>query len=293
MKRVITLMMVCFMAAFMMLSAGCKKDSIVPNANGVLPSLFSVSETHQVHFSQGNLQYQASTDTWRFAEHQSDYIGSDNSNISSSYSGWIDLFGWGTSGWNSGAVCYQPWSTSDSYSDYYPGGSFTNGLTGAYAEADWAWYNPISNGGNTAHQWRTLSNDEWIYLLETRPNASDKCGMGNINGVCGLIILPDSWTQPSGCSFISGFASSDDMGTRNSYTLSQWSKMEANGAVFLPAAGGRNGSEVSILGHYGSYWSSSPNNERRAYHMYFYAGKLFVTDCNYRSFGFSIRPVQD
>ena len=284
-------MMACFMAAVMMVSVGCKKDPIA--TDGVLPGLFSVSETQQVHFSMGNLQYQASTDTWRFTEHQYDYIGSDNSSISSSYSGWIDLFGWGTSGWNSGAVCYQPWSTSDSYSDYYPGGSSTNGLTGTYAEADWAWHNAISNGGNTAHQWRTLTNDEWIYLLRARPNASDKCGMGYIKGVCGLIILPDNWTLPSGCSFISGFASGDDLGTNNNYPLSQWSKMEANGAVFLPAASGRNGYEVSILGHYGSYWSSAPNNERRAYHMYFYAGKLFATDCNYRSFGFSVRPVQD
>ena len=54
--------------------------------NGILPGLFSVSETQQVQFSQGNLQYQASTNTWRFAEYQWNYIGNDNSNISSSAS---------------------------------------------------------------------------------------------------------------------------------------------------------------------------------------------------------------
>ena len=85
---------------------------------GALSGVFSVSDTKQVQFSQGNLQYQASTNTWRFAENQWDYvgtqipdqyghaggtvIGSDNSNISQTYSGWIDLFGWGTSGWNNG-----------------------------------------------------------------------------------------------------------------------------------------------------------------------------------------------
>ena len=37
--------------------------------------MFSVSSTKQVHFSQGNLQYQASTNTWRFAEMQWDFVG--------------------------------------------------------------------------------------------------------------------------------------------------------------------------------------------------------------------------
>ena len=59
------------------------------NDNGAIKAAFSVSADKQIYFSQGNLQYQASTGTWRFAEHQYDMIGSDNSNISSSYSGWI------------------------------------------------------------------------------------------------------------------------------------------------------------------------------------------------------------
>lgn len=269
-----------------------------PSDYGVLPGAFSVSATQQVHFSQGNLQYRASTNTWRFAEHQYDYVGSANSNISSTYSGWIDLFGWGTSGWNSGAVCYQPWSTSTTYSDYYPGGSYTNGLTGAYAEADWAWHNAISNGGNAAHQWRTLTESEWEYLLRSRTNASSKCGTGNINGVGGLIILPDSWTQPSGCpQFNSGYASNYGDWTHNSYTLAQWAQMESAGAVFLPAAGGRYGTNVYDVGSNGNYLSSTPFNETYG------EGNAFCTDfcSNYlntwfdyvRSYGFSVRPVQD
>ena len=255
--------------------------------------LFSVSEGHQVRFSQGNLQYQASTNTWRFAEHQYDYVGADNSNISSTYSGWIDLFSWGTSGWNSGANCYQPWSTSTSYSDYYPGGSYTNSLTGSYAEADWAWHNAISNGGNAVHQWRTLTGAEWGYLLNTRTNASAKRGTGNINGIGGLIILPDSWTLPSGCSFTSGFASSNNDWTRNSYTHSQWVLMEAAGAVFLPAAGDRLGTDVSGVGSYGNYWSSTPSNESHAADMNFDSGPLNTAYYNNRHYGFSVRPVQD
>ena len=77
---------------------------------GVLPGRFTVNaEGLQVQFAQGNLQYQASSNTWRFAEHQYDIVGdatignvyengvkSDNTAISSDYDGWIDLFGWGT-----------------------------------------------------------------------------------------------------------------------------------------------------------------------------------------------------
>ena len=260
---------------------------------GALPGLFSVSLTRQVRFSQGNLQYQASTNTWRFAENQYDYVGDANSNISSTYSGWIDLFGWGTSGWNSGAVCYQPWSTSQTNSDYYPGGSYTNGLTGAYAEADWAWHNSISNGGNTAHLWCTLTNNEWMYLFSTRANASSKYGTGNINGVGGLIILPDNWTLPLGCTFNAGFASTDNDWTLNSYTLAQWVMMETAGAVFLPATGCRLGTGVIDVGSFGGYWSSIPYSESGACSVYIRSDYLYASISYFRDRGRALRPVQD
>ncbi len=290
-------MMVCIMAAVMVMSVGCHKDSITPIIpdspiipDGALPGLFSVSATQQVYFSQGNLQYQASTNTWRFAEHQYDYVGtqtsdgfgyyggnvsgSDNRYISSTYSGWIDLFGWGTGN--------NPTLSSTDYMDY---GTFV----------DWG-CNPISNGGNTNNLWRTLTKSEWDYLFNSRTDASSKCGTGNINGVGGLIILPDSWKLPSECSFASGFATINPNThpdwTHNSYTLAQWAQMEAAGAVFLPAAGYRDGTNVNDVG-YGGYWSSTPYNEYRAYYMYFYSNGLYATISNFRSSGFSVRPVQD
>lgn len=284
-----------------------------PSDNGMLPALFSVSDTRQVRFSQGNLQYQASTGTWRFAENQWDYVGSqsatdygrgtvsgsDNANISSSYGGWIDLFGWGTSGWNSGANCYQPWSTSRTNSDYYTGGTNSNSLTGAYSEADWAWHNAISNGGNTAHLWRILTTFEWNYLINYRTDADNKCGYGIINGIRGLIILPDSWTLPAGCSFNSGFA-----WTNNNYILAQWRLMEAAGAVFLPAAGIRDGMNFWFWG--GCYWSSwcycdfyyNYTNEfyygstDRVLGLKFSSGVLMPEYSEDRYYGFSVRPVR-
>ena len=52
------------------------------NPIGAINSLFTInSNGDQVYFSQGNLQYQASTNTWKFADNQYDYIGGANSNI--------------------------------------------------------------------------------------------------------------------------------------------------------------------------------------------------------------------
>ena len=275
-------MMVCIMAAIMMMTVGCQKEDIAPIIpdspiipDGALPGLFSVSATRQVRFSQGNLQYQASTNTWRFAEHQYDYVGSDNRSISSTYSGWIDLFGWGTGS--------NP-TLSSSYPEDY--GTFV----------DWG-SNAIINGGNTTNLWRTLTSAEWEYLLNTRPGASSKLGSGNINGVGGLIILPDSWTLPSECSFASGFAIINPYHypdwKHNSYTLAQWAQMEAAGAVFLPAAGRRKGTDFDNEGFHGYYWSSTPYSKNDAYHMYFSSYNLIASINCSRSYGYPIRPVLD
>ena len=270
------------------------------NGAGAIKAAFSVAEGEQVYFSQGNLQYNAmqgthacadgttKQGTWRFAEHQYDTIGADNSNISKTYDGWIDLFGWGTSGWNSGANAYKPYSTSGDYADYYPGGSFSNSLTVIYANADWGMYNAISNGGNQVGQWRTLSYSEWSYVINTRADASSKKGVATVNNITGLILLPDSWTLPDGLTFISGV--NGDF-AQNIYSSSEWSKMEANGAVFLPAAGRRNGASVSSVGSYGGYWSSSFGGSRTASGLCFYS--YDVEDGYNRNFGLSVRLVQD
>ena len=282
MKGLSKLMMNYFMAAIMMMTVGCQKEDIAPIIpdspivpDGVLPGLFSVSATRQVRFSQGNLQYQASTNTWRFAEHQYDYVGSDNRSISSTYSGWIDLFGWGTGS--------NP-TLSSSYPEDY--GTFV----------DWG-SNAIINGGNTTNLWRTLTSAEWEYLLNTRSGASSKLGSGNINGVGGLIILPDSWTLPSECSFASGFAIINPYHypdwKHNSYTLAQWAQMEAAGAVFLPAAGRRKGTDFDNEGFHGYYWSSTPYSKNDAYHMYFSSYNLIASINCSRSYGYPIRPVLD
>jgi hypothetical protein len=225
-------------------------DTICPNTliEGSLSGLFSVAVDKQVYFSQGNLQYQASTQTWRFAENQYDVIGFDNSNIANDYNGWIDLFGWGTGNTPTN------WST-----DYVNYSTFI----------DWG-TNVICNGGNETNMWRTLTKDEWIFLFDTRSNAANLFGLGSVNGVNGTIILPDNWTTPENISFTpstsqglinQGFYysnSNNDNFMHNTYTAEQWSIMEQSGAVFLPAAGIRGGTDVIFVGSYGEYWSATP-----------------------------------
>ena len=255
---------------------------------GAIDGLFSVNDSLQVYFSQGNLQYQASTNTWKFAEHQYDYVGNDNNNISSTYNGWIDLFGWGTSGYNHGAICYQPWSTSTTYSDYYAYGDSFYGLYDQTGQADWG-YNPISNGGNQTHQWRTLTNAEWGYVFNTRNTASGiRYAKAKVNGMDGIILLPDEWNTST--YNLNNTNSSSASFSSNVITASTWSILEQAGAVFLPAAGVRSGTSVD-MGSYGYYWSASVPNHYYAFYVDFRSSYLNTNKYNSRFFGQSVRLV--
>jgi len=246
---------------------------------------FSVSDTKKVHFSRGNLQYNAAQNKWRFALRQYNYSCGDNTGIAQNYDGWMDLFRYGTSGWNNGATYYQPWSTGGSSSDYTSGN-----LTGAKANADWGVYNKISNGGNKAGQWRTLTHDEWEYLIGNNTQRSGKHGLATIGGTYkGLVILPDDWTSPNGVSFTAGYGSGF---TTNTYTTAQWQKMEDAGALFLPAAGYRHSTNVENIGSSGYYLSSSYNNESYTWCMSFYGDNVDMYNSS-RYDGQSVRLVKD
>ncbi len=258
-----------------------KLDEQLNFPEGAIYGKFSVSSDDQVYFSQGNLQYQASTSTWRFADNQYDMIGADNSNISSTYSGWIDLFGWGTSGYNG----KNPYMTSTDYSDYGVDGDANADIAGT--NYDWGVYNAIQNGGNSAGMWRTLTSDEWNYVLSQRTDASALKGLATVNGVTGMILLPDNWTTPSGITFKNGMNGFDS----NTYTTSDWAKMEANGAVFLPATGYRNGSDVVSVGSNGFYWAPSAYFSNYANYLYFRSDYADMST-TIRNYGLSVRLVR-
>ena len=194
--------------------------------------------------------------TWRFAEQQWDCIGEGNANVSNTYTGWIDLFGWGTSGHPHGANCFQPWSTSTTSADYYAYGDASYNLYDQTGEADWG-CNPISNGGDKPNHWRTLTKEEWTYVFNTRTTSSGKrFAKAQVDGVKGVILLPNDWktsyytlnsTNSSGAAF-----------TSNTITATQWQTLEQKGAVFLPITGYRMfGSSFYEGDITGAYWSSS------------------------------------
>ncbi len=264
---------------------------------GTLPGLFTINVSgEKVVFSQGNLQYQASTNTWRFAEHQYDYIGNvdGNTSPSSSQAEWIDYFNWGTSGYNHGANCYQPWSTSTSRSDYYAYGSNSKNLYDAKDDgtmrgrADWG-YNAISNGGNAENiGWRTLTKEEWAYIINSR-SGDYRYAKGTVHNKNGFIIFPDGFTLPEGISITN--ANTSDAGY-TSYSDDDWAALETNGCVFLPATGMRNRTSVYETGSVGNYWSSSYMNNDRVYNIRFDGSSLKIENDGDRQNGFPVRLVK-
>lgn len=277
---------------------------------GAINGLFTINEAgDQVYFSQGNLQYQASTNTWRFAENQWDCVGGtgsqgeeygnvyengvkcDNNYISSNYSGWIDLFGWGTSGYDHGANCYQPWSASTNYDDYLAYGNTDYNLDDQTNKADWG-YNAISNGINGENSgWRTLSIQEWEYVFNMRTTVSGiRFAKGIVNGISGLILLPDDWSE----SVYSLVNPNVSFGFDNVISVTDWANIiEVNGGVFLPVAFGRWGTSVNNR-QAGFYWSASCYDEVKACCLRFeYTGGIDLNNFEYRNLGSSVRLVQD
>lgn len=273
---------------------------------GAINGLFTINENgDQVYFSQGNLQYQASTNTWRFAEHQWDFVGStvtaygqpggivdgsSNHLISETYDGWIDMFGWGTSGYNHGASAYQPWSTSTNNSDYYAYGSASNNLFDYSGQADWG-YNAISNGGNNENNgWYTLTKPEWEFVFFTRNTASGiRVVKAIVNGISGIVLLPDNWTS-------SLYSLNDGLYLFNSNIISaiDWTDIfEANGAVFLPAAGSRLEAYIYNVGIGGMYWSASYGDNGSVHYVDFGVYSLELKNGNYRHFGSTVRLVRN
>ena len=285
---------------------------------GAINGLFTINENgDQVYFSQGNLQYQASTNTWRFAEHQWDYVGNDvfgtvyengmkcdNGLISSTYNGWIDLFGWGTSGYNHGAVCYQPFSSIEDNTKYWIYGSDTMNLYDSSGQADWG-YNRISNGGNREGLWRTLkgNSDELYYLLMSRNTSSGiRFATACVNGVKGIILFPDNWD--AGIYHITNAnANNSILFADNTVSLEDWNALlEPNGCVFLPVSGKRAYYSIVNLGEdysYVDYWTSSMSVHNQDEYdisvLGFSDDGVYLCDATHtqRCYGSAVRLVQD
>lgn len=272
---------------------------------GAICGQFSVDTTRKVCFSKGNLQYQASTNTWRFGVNQYDIVGNEsvgnvyengikcsNTRISSTYNGWIDLFGWGTSGNNHGAIAYQPWSTSSNDSDYFAYGSSANNLYDQSGTADWG-YNAISNGGNQANLWRSLTQEEWKYIFNSRSTPSGiRYAKARVHGVNGIILVPDNWNT-SVYSFMNYNQGGASYST-NKPSDAEWQACEIAGCVFIPAGGVRLGTWVGSPGSDGHYWTASCFSADYPYSLLFYDNSVSpVNNSDYRHYGYLVRLACD
>ena len=254
----------------------------------------------QVYFAPGNLQAvctSADSDpntqetwTWGIAANQWDYVGnaaantSINGNGSVSAAGTVDLFGWvGESSTLTGAAQYGISKSNTTYDGY-------GSVAGESLKSDWG--NTIGKG------WRTLTSDEWAYLLNTRAastvNSTENAryAKATVNNVSGLILFPDSYTHPDGVYPTFKINEADKYFYNNVYSGDDWLSMENAGAVFLPAAGIREGSSVSAVNSSGRYWTSTSTSNAYyidSYLLYIYDTTLDPKRDLNRFYGSSVR----
>ncbi len=287
-------------------------------------SRFSVSDSKQVYFSLGNLQatYDGTSWTWHFAENQWDYIGEDAANTSLTQNeagkingtGTVDLFSWvGLSSPWEGAAQYGICETT-LISDLHNYGLYSfeplKSDWGKTMGEDHTWY----GDGNA---WRTLTKDEWVYLIDTRESGSTVKGTANarytlatINtdgtAVNGLIVFPDGVTiansEADSWGLINNFdwtKEEEGWSLATQCTTAQWADLATKGCVFLPAAGYRMNAYVRHAGSDGFYWSASPytngqsNPEKYATVMQFYSYRMYSSTAKERYTGCSVRLVND
>ncbi len=221
--------------------AGEPFDSI-----GASYAVFSVSPTKKVRFSKGNLQYidtgyhavitgGTASGTWRFANNQLDTINVQGARR--------DCFIWATSGWNHGySNPYLPTANS-AYTVYNP-----TQLNGAYANSDWGVYNAISNGGNLPNMWRTLSQEEWNYLLNTRSVSFARYSLCKVDNIYAIIIFPDNYIHPA---LQVPWPTITTSTFPNLYSAYHFALLEKAGCVFLPIIGWSGGNIILPI-----YWTS-------------------------------------
>ena len=263
--------------------------TIDSQTTGMLVGEFSISASQKVRFSQGNLQSSTTnsgswsnpvtTTTWSFAANQWTVVG-ENQRKSQR-----DLFCWGTGDNPENTASYLDYSTFH----------------------EWG-VNAISNGGNVENYgWRTLSSSEWEYIINSRTTSTvnsienARFAKAYLFGTDhGLILFPDNYIHPDGVAAPTGINATDNTSwNANQYSSTDWAKMEAVGAVFLPTAGydynsNGYGIEVYDVGSQGVYWTSTPDETDTRYsYMMTFTNEEFGVSYGGRAFGFSVRLVKE
>ena len=97
-----------------------------------------------------------------------------------------------------------------------------------------------------APEWFILDQGQWNYLLNTRNDASRLKVRCDVDGINGLILLPDDWFN----GLYDGQIVVIDGNNENGLTITAWNELETYGAVFLPAISSQSQ-------NHNYYWTST------------------------------------
>lgn len=191
----------------------CTPEENDPKPQVVTSARFSVGAGKYVQFSPGFLCYDTLAHEYHFAKSQ---LQASHRGV---YDGhWVDEFVWGHG--------EDPLFDSVDPDDY----AIFN---------DWGYYPIDSDAPGT---WRTLTQEEWGYLLRKRPKAGSLFGFAAVDDVNGYFLLPDSWQDIADIPMIKGgftgtTLSTDVFAERNQWSASQWQVLQEHGAVFFADKG--------------------------------------------------------
>ncbi len=275
-------------------------------------SIFNVSATKTVHFTQGNLQW-ISTDAvdatagyWQIAPTQYSYLGAANAKGDSADSGSklnagsVDLFGWGEVA--APFLCstvnadYQPSITTANVNLTTDWATKFNGASPAklYADKEANVEYPKADAGNYC----VLTKDEWVYLFANQYWGFATVNLTNGGSVNGLVICPNSVADEAAAKTILGasaivYKSSTTQSGKTaafSENVIDQATIDANGLLFLPVAGSRNGAgDPGNVGTGGDYWSATSSSATNAYFVRFNATSFNSALSSYRCNGRSVR----
>lgn len=276
--------------------------------------------------------------TWEFMENAWSILGIAEISIDNINE--IDVChpSWGASGYNFNSGIeeeedyiygkyYLPWGTiSGVHTDFGPkdGPEGPKSLTGDFAYGDWGVYacalqGSLDDGYGAFSTWRLPTKEEAFFLFGMTANDTDATeesdtryskrlhnwGFGRVNGVNGIIFVPDYFVDPTGIFYKTnakiwpGGYSAD----RNVFESAQWALMEAAGAAFFPQGGLRQSSNdghhriIKTSGAGYDYWTSSSTHATVGNMMRFYPSGagwyVVISTGTSRMGGANIRLVRD